>query len=207
MVKLLSNPDDKVISSLLYPVSCKQKESKGPLFIYSYQLFADPSVDNCIYWNPTALPAVEKQHPQTCAPWCFNPSWLRGGIIFPPASELPVGSFFHTQQQQETPIPKISAPGWLWGAAPRTRSSPLGHPHPTTHTAASQASQNQAGISPYHVQRRLSPGSACRWHPCRWDWLVPEAAVGLPLITWGRSTGMWGNVAAENRSWVPFTSQ
>lgn len=141
-----------------------------------------------------ALSAIQKQCPQNRASLggLLSPMLANRGVIFPAREEL----FPHTLQPQETPSPRNPIPtysvSWLGAisreAAPRMRSSCLGHPQPSGYLAISWASPRPCRCCT--MLRRANSGHACRWHTCRWDRLVPTVALGLPSITQGIRTGM-----------------
>lgn len=119
MVKLLSDPDDKVVSSLLHPVSCEQTESKRLFLFFLTNCLQSRMLtlaSTGILWH-CQLPknsAHKTMHPRVD---CFYPCWQTEGSSSLPESELPEGRFFPTyfnlkkSHPQEIPSPRTVSLG------------------------------------------------------------------------------------------------
>lgn len=152
MAKLLSNPDNKVISSLLHPVSCEQKESKGFVGLgFFYQLFAEHDADSCMYWNPMAVPAVQKQRSENRASLggLLLPMLANRGIIFLAREQAARREIFPTcfnpnkSHPQEVLSPHSVFLGSVLFLGKQLQGRGLhawGHPRPSAHLAVSWAS-------------------------------------------------------------------
>lgn len=160
MVKLLSNPDNKVILSLLHLVSCEQKESKG--FFYLFFFFTTSLQSPMLTVASTGIP-WHCQLPESSAHRTVHPlvdsmdrpisSLANGGSSSLPGSELPERNFSSTRfnpkrSQPQEILSRTGSVSWLGAisreAAPRRRSSRQGHLHPSAHLAVSWAPPDHA---------------------------------------------------------------
>lgn len=186
MVKLLSNPDDKVLSFLLHPVSCEQKESKGFIFFFFTNCLQSPMLtvaSNSTRWHCrlSKNSAHKTVHPLED---CFHPCWQTEG-----SSSLPERSFFPTHfnpkkpHLQEIPFPHTVSLGWAlflgkqlqgWGLHAWATHSPLatwlslGHP------------PDRAGVAPCWGEQILAmladgiPAGGTGWSQ-QWPWVFPQS--------------------------------
>lgn len=196
MVKLLSNPDDKVIPSRLNSVNCKQNESKRRQR-YRYRcILPTVSRSQCqqlhileFYSSARCRKIVSTEmHPSVLPPTLANTR----SHLSPSGSELLVWSPFHTQPQ-EIPSPKSCLSATSGEDAPRKRFSSVGHVHPPAHTAVSWASQNHTGITlhctgPNAKDSNLQP--CLQMASLQVGTLLTEVALGPPVIAWGTHTQM-----------------
>lgn len=194
MVKLLSNPDDKVIPSRFNSVNCKQKESKRRQR-YRYRcILPTVSRSQChqlhileFYSSASCRKIVSTEmHPLVLPPTLANTR----SHLSPSGSEL--WSLFHTLPQ-EIPPPKSYLSAASGEDAPRKRFSSVGHVLPPTHAAVSWASQNHTGIALHCTgpnAKDSNPWTRLQMASLQVGTLLPEVALGPPLIAWGTHTQM-----------------
>lgn len=173
---------------LCYIQSVVNRKSQNDFFFtFFHQLFTERDADSCIYCNPMALPPVQKQHSQNHASLdgLLLPMLANTGALCPATEWAARGEVFPTQfspKKSHLPIQCLIAQYYVYRSSSKELSL---IPEPPWPHCLFSILQN---VAPCWGEE--SPGHACRWHTCKWDWVVPGVALGLPLITWGTYTGI-----------------